>query len=88
MRKAYTTPKFDRRLVTFIRSHPDLSERTRVIINRIVDNPFNPSLKTHRLSGQLKECLASNITYEYRVVFLLSEEEVKFIDIGSHDNVY
>jgi len=88
MRKASTTSKFDRRLILFVKFHSDLAERVKVTINKIIKNPFDQSLKTHKLSGSLKECLASNVTYEYRIVFTLTDETIWFLDIGSHDEVY
>ena len=88
MRRAFTTTKFDRRLVVFVRSHLDLSEHVQVVIDKIIKNPFDKSLKTHKLSGQLSNCFASNITHVYRIVFTLNEKELCFIDIGSHDEVY
>lgn len=49
-------------------------------------NPFNSHLKTHKLSGKDKECWAFWITYSYRIKFIfLSEEEVLFLEIGTHD---
>ncbi len=51
-------------------------------------NPFNPALKTHKLSGKHKECWGFWITYSYRIKFIfLNSEEVLFLDIGTH-NVY
>ncbi len=38
-------------------------------LNLFVQNPFEPSLKTHRLSGDLKELWAISITYQHRLVF-------------------
>ena len=88
MRKAYTTSRFDRRLVVFLKSHPDLSEHVKVTLDRIISNPFDQGLRTHMLSGALKECFASNIAHKYRIIFLLNDEEIRFVDIGSHDEVY
>ena len=52
-------------------------------------NPFNPQLKTHKLSGKNKECWAFWITYSYRIKFIfLSSGEVIFLDVGTHDEVY
>lgn len=50
---------------------------------------FDKRLKTHRLKGNLKEYYAFSISYSHRIVFrLLDEEEILFIDIGSHDVCY
>ena len=46
-------------------------------------------LKTHRLKGNLKEYYAFSISYSDRIVFRhLEDEEVLFIQIGSHDVCY
>ena len=50
------------------------------------ENPFDPRLKTHSLSGKNKECWAFWIDYYYRVKFIfLSNEKVLFLDIGTHE---
>ena len=49
-------------------------------------DPFYPSLKTHKLSGKMKSRYSFSITYSYRVVFeFLGENEVLFINIGTHE---
>ncbi len=49
-------------------------------------NPFHPLLRTHKLSGKEKEHWAFWITHSYRIKFIfLSDEEVLFLDIGTHD---
>ena len=51
-----------------------------------LDNPFHPILRTHKLSGKEKEHWGFWINYTYRVKFLfLGEEEVLFLDVGTHD---
>ncbi|MEE8131895.1 MAG: type II toxin-antitoxin system mRNA interferase toxin, RelE/StbE family [Candidatus Paceibacterota bacterium] len=50
------------------------------------DNPFHPPLGTHKLSGKDKEYWAFWINYSYRIKFIfLNNEEVLFLDIGTHD---
>ena len=50
------------------------------------ENPFNPILKTHKLHGEDKECWGFWIDYFYRIKFIfLNNEEVLFLDIGTHD---
>lgn len=49
------------------------------------DDPFDPRLKTHKLHGKEHEVYAFWISYKYRIKFIfLSNEEVIFIDIGTH----
>ncbi|MCD6233082.1 type II toxin-antitoxin system mRNA interferase toxin, RelE/StbE family [bacterium] len=50
------------------------------------ENPFDPRLKTHSLSGKEKEGWVFWIKYSYRVKFIfLTNKEVLFLDIGTHD---
>lgn len=88
MLRIETTPRFERRLTAFLKSHPDLRERTQTLIDRIAANPFDPRNKTHKLSGKLKEFWGADITWSYRVVFLLNDECIMLVNVGSHDEVY
>lgn len=52
-------------------------------------NPKNPLLKDHGLTGTKKGLRAFSITGDIRIVYLpVSDTEVIFIDIGSHNQVY
>jgi len=56
----------------------------------IVD-PFDARLKTHKLSGKLKDLWSFSIDYNTRVVFYFTKDKPKravFIDIGTHEEVY
>jgi mRNA interferase YafQ len=83
-----TTERFERRLVRFIKAHPELISKVQKTMNDLSADPFTPYLKTHKLTGSLKECHACRVTYEYRVIFILDKDSLCFIDIGSHDEVY
>lgn len=52
------------------------------------NNPFHPILGTHKLLGKEKEHWAFWINYSYRIKFVFlnnNDEEVLFLDIGTHD---
>ncbi len=50
------------------------------------NNPFHPSLRTHKLHGKEKEVWAFSINYHYRIKFVfLADKHVLFMDIGLHD---
>ncbi|NJD21869.1 MAG: type II toxin-antitoxin system mRNA interferase toxin, RelE/StbE family [Melioribacter sp.] len=58
-------------------------------INLFTHNPFDPQLKTHKLSGTLKDCWAFTLDYETRVIFkFLGTDKVLLIDVGTHEEVY
>jgi mRNA-degrading endonuclease YafQ of YafQ-DinJ toxin-antitoxin module len=53
------------------------------------EDVFDRRLKTHHLKGNLKEYYAFSLGYSDRIVFkLLDNEEILFIEIGSHDFCY
>jgi mRNA-degrading endonuclease YafQ of YafQ-DinJ toxin-antitoxin module len=48
-------------------------------------NPFDPCLKTHKLSGRLQEFWSFSIDYRHRIVFeLVDSKTVWFHSVGSH----
>jgi addiction module RelE/StbE family toxin len=52
-------------------------------------NPFDPKLRTHRLSGKLKDLWGFSIEYDLRVVFYFADtQRAVFVDIGTHTEVY
>ncbi len=56
-----------------------------------INNPFDSKLKTHKLSGKLKDLWSFSIEYDLRVVFYFTKDKPRravFVDIGTHDEVY
>lgn len=53
------------------------------------EDAFDSRLRTHHLHGAEKTALAFWIDYTYRITFIfLNEEEVLFLTVGTHDDVY
>ena len=47
--------------------------------------PFHPSLKTHKLTGNLKEFYSFSINYQIRIVFHFEDKNtIAFDNIGTH----
>ncbi len=57
-------------------------------LNKLIANPFEPSLQTHTLSGELKGKYACSLTYKLRVVFEITDNTILLLNIGTHDEVY
>lgn len=74
----------------FFKKHADLIDQYKNVLEKLKANPFDPSLKTHKLKGDLGEFYACRLTYEYRLVcsFIIQNEIIVLVDIGSHDDVY
>ena len=48
-------------------------------------DPFSPLIKTHKLSGKLKNYWSFSVDYSIRIMFeFVDEESVGLIDIGPH----
>jgi len=91
MKQLVWTPKFLKSARKFLEDCPDYSNLFKERIQLIEENPFNPSLKTHKLKGNLKDFYSSSLNYNYRIVFQFDENDDGLIilcNIGTHDEVY
>jgi mRNA-degrading endonuclease YafQ of YafQ-DinJ toxin-antitoxin module len=80
---------FKRAFKKRIKGNTELEARFWQKLEQFTADPFNPSLKTHKLSGKLKEFWSFSVGYAERVLFYFTEDEkAVFVDIGSHDEVY
>jgi proteic killer suppression protein len=80
---------FTRILKKWRKKHPELVARFQQKLELFKNEPFHPSLKNHRLTGNLAGAWAISINYEQRLVFkFLSDTKVLLIDLGTHDEVY
>ena len=83
------TTGFERAYMRLVRRRPELRERLKEKITLFVKDPYHPSLKTHKLTGNMEPSMAFSLTHKLRVVFSLIEPDlVAFEDIGTHDDVY
>ncbi|MBD1931899.1 MULTISPECIES: type II toxin-antitoxin system RelE/ParE family toxin [Cyanophyceae] len=72
-----------------IKGNLDLEARFWQKVEQFTIDPFDQSLKTHKLSGNLKDLWSFTLEYDERVLFYFTEDgNAVFVDIGSHDEVY
>ena len=88
--KLIRTDEYFKKLKKFIKKHPDVLERYIKTIKLLEIDPYHPSLRLHKLKGSLKEYQSISITMKYRVVidFIIKDNEIIPIDIGTHDEEY
>lgn len=49
------------------------------------ENPFSPQLKTHKLTGKLRDYWSFSVDYQYRIIFEFADKDVIwFHSIGTH----
>lgn len=84
------TESYLKRAGKFIRKHPDLISQYEKTLKILEINPYHPSLRLHKLHGKLSELysVSINISYHLTIIFLIKDDKIIPIDIGSHDEVY
>lgn len=94
MRTLIYDESFRRALRKRTKNRPELRDKVADVLSLLESDPFTPSLKTHKLQGELKGLWACSVEYDCRIVFRFevleeeTEEAIVLIDIGSHDEVY
>ena len=88
--KIIRTDEYFKKLKKFIKKHPDVLDRYIKTIELLEIDPYHPSLRIHKLNGKLRYYHSISITMKYRIVidFIIKENEIIPIDIGTHDEVY
>lgn len=81
---------YQKREKSFLKKHPDLRERYFKTLLLLEQNPSHPSLRLHALQGRLAGLHSVSISMSYRITLELElrEQEIVFVNIGSHGEVY
>lgn len=78
-----TTLLFERHYRKLPKKIKELAKHKEAIFR---DNPFHPSLETHKLQGKEKDTWSFSINRKYRIKFaFLAQGWVLFLDAGLHD---
>lgn len=74
----------------FLNRHPELRRAYAKTVKLLEENPFYPSLKLHKLSGNLSDLHAVSINLSYRITLelMIVENQIIFVNVGDHENVY
>jgi addiction module RelE/StbE family toxin len=90
--KLIETGKFIRKANKLVRKNKFLDRKLEVVLDKLVSNPFDPSLKTHKLKGKLSEFYSASVTDDIRIIFQFAEDKndlsILLLSIGSHNEVY
>ncbi len=58
-------------------------------LEKFIENPQNPSLRNHGLTGAWKGYFSINVTRDTRAIYFVIEDDmVRFVAIGSHSELY
>ena len=81
---------YQKREKTFLAKHLDLKQRYFKTLLLLEQNPLHPSLRLHPLQGRLAGLHSASISMQYRITLELElrENEIVFVNVGSHGEVY
>ncbi|WP_072620791.1 type II toxin-antitoxin system YafQ family toxin [Spirulina major] len=80
---------FKRAFKKRIKGNENLESKFWQKLEIFTSDPYDPRLRTHKLSGKLKDLWSFTVDYDVRVLFYLTEDDKAiFVDFGSHDEVY
>ncbi len=86
---------FSRAFKKEVKRIPQLKAAILAVLDLLSDDPFSPSLKTHKLRGQLSDCWSCSVAYDCRIIFSFTndpdapnEPVIMLLDVGTHDDVY
>ena len=84
------TESYLRRVVNFLRLHPELRKPYAKTLALLEANPHHPSLRLHALSGRLTGVYSVSINVSYRITLelLIQDQTIVPINVGDHDTVY
>ena len=88
--KLLISDEYKKKLKKFFKKHPDMLDRYAKCIFILEQDPYHPSLRLHKLKGKLSDFYSISINIEYRVIidFIIKDDKIIPVDIGTNDDVY
>lgn len=87
--KAKFSPLVQQKILQLNKKDKKLVVKIKKQIKLFESNPKHPSLRTHKLSGNLTNRWSISINKDLRIVYLILDAGVAyFVDLGTHDEVY
>lgn len=87
MKKIVFSPSFRKLLTQLQRKDRRLFEKVKIQLTFFEENPRHPSLRLHKLKGELQDTWSLPVTMDFRLLFV-EDSEYYFFDMGTHDQVY
>jgi len=94
-RKVVLSKAFEKSYQKFTTRNLLLKASISKAILKLKHDAYDPSLRTHKLSGNLAAYFACSCGYDCRIIFIIEKdltnpdmENILLLDIGTHDDVY
>ncbi|MEH2044018.1 type II toxin-antitoxin system RelE/ParE family toxin [Nostoc sp.] len=93
MKNLVWSPTFIRAFKRLVKKNPELRSQIEQVLQQIAEDPFQVSLRSHKLKGDSSGRYSCSIDYQNRILFKFvtnpdSGEEILLLTLGSHDDVY
>jgi len=89
------TKSYEKSFKKFTANNEPLKLAIKKALLKLLDNPYDPSIRTHKLSGKLVTFLACSCGYDCRIIFTIEKdktipalENIILVNIGTHNDVY
>jgi addiction module RelE/StbE family toxin len=88
------TPRSLRAFKRLIKRNPELRLLLEDTLQQMSLDVYHPSLKTHKLMGNLNDIWSCSVDRSYRILFefttdpVTGDKAILLVNIGSHDDVY
>jgi addiction module RelE/StbE family toxin len=83
--KILYSPKFAREYKKLPLEIKKIAEKQEAIFRK---NPFDKRLKTHKLSGALKDFWSLSIGYRYRIIFEFGDSDICYFHVVGDQDIY
>lgn len=81
----FTSKKFEK---MFKKCRQEIKDKFIEKLKIFKKNKYNPVLNNHLLAGKLKGLRSINVTGDYRAIFEEKSEDIIFVAIGNHSQLY
>lgn len=94
MRNLVWSAGFVRKFKRLIKKNPQMRSQVEKVLHLLSEDPFDSSLRTHKLKGDLDGVWSCSVDYDNRILFEFvnnsesGEEDILLLALGSHDDVY
>ncbi len=90
MAKLIISKQYSKTAGKFLKKNPHIIKQYYKTISLLELNPYHPSLRLHKLQGTLSDYYSVSINMQYKILlyFIIIEDKVMPISIGTHDEVY
>ena len=91
-RRILQSTAFVRAARQVVKKHPQAAPFLHATLESLAEDAYIPSLKTHKLKGDLAESWACSAGYDLRILFEFIQHEgseaILLQTVGTHDEVY